>query len=105
MQRGVGAAGGPGFEGGHGAGAHFGGPPERINIFPQLEAVNRGAQHSFLAIENTWRQLQAAHPGVRIEVDVKVRYPDGGGLVPDRFTVEFRADEGDWTRRVFRNDN
>lgn len=103
MQRGVGAAAGPGFEGGHGAGAHFGGPPERINIFPQLEAVNRGAQHSFLTMENTWRQLHAAHPGIRIEVDVNVKYADAAGKTPVQFTVQYRAGSGDWIKEEFLN--
>jgi hypothetical protein len=30
--------------------------------------TTRRAQRGFFTMENTWRQLQAAHPGIRIEL-------------------------------------
>ena len=54
-------------------------------------------------MENTWRQIQAEHPGIRIEVDINVRYADAGDTIPTQFDVVYTAGSEDSVEMEFIN--
>ncbi len=83
VQRSVGREGGAGSEGSEGshlAANWWGGGPERINVVPLLEQINRGAGHSYGNLERRWAQLlrgTADTPPVTVEdVRIEVLYED-----------------------------
>ncbi|WP_128683183.1 DNA/RNA non-specific endonuclease [Actinomyces qiguomingii] len=99
---------GGGYQGGHMAGAEYGGPPEDINVVPMAESVNGNHPGSFYELE---KEI-VKNPGGHRSIDITIEY-DGpptnadsvtrlGDVnptdrVPMKFTVR-RVDEHGVTR-------
>jgi hypothetical protein len=64
--------------------------------------VNRGAAQSYGVLEKEWRDLLAADPTAKIEVDVFADY-SGAGSVPEAIVVDYRIDGGRVIQQVFDN--
>jgi hypothetical protein len=99
----VGAEGGAGYDGGHLFGKGYGGGGEYTNMAAMLKEINRGSGDSYFALENSWRDLLAKDPSTNIEVRIEPEYP-GDSKVPDNFVVEYRIDDGEWTKKRFANE-
>ncbi len=79
----AGQVGGQGYEGGHLIAKLFGGAGERINLIPQLSAVNRG---EFRVMEKEW--ADAIRAGKEVRVEVSPIYA-GSSKVPDSLDVTY----------------
>lgn len=96
------------YEGGHLIATQYGGPPESINIVPQLEDVNRGSatanggQGSFKTFETANRSTPFSN------IDIEVAYNDGyTGVpideVPYEISIRALTETGENFERVFEN--
>ena len=96
------------YEGGHLIATQYGGPPESINIVPQLEDVNRGSatanggQGSFKTFETANRSTPFSN------IDIEVAYNDGyTGVpideVPYEISIRALMETGENFERVFEN--
>lgn len=96
------------YEGGHLIATQYGGPPESINIVPQLEDVNRGSatanggQGSFKTFETANRSTPFSN------IDIEVAYNDGyTGVpideVPYEISIRALTETGENFEKVFEN--
>jgi filamentous hemagglutinin len=92
----AGQVGGAGYEGGHLIATVLGGAGEKINLIPQLTAVNRG---EFRVLEKEW--ADAIKAGKEVKVEVSPIY-SGSGRVPTSIDVTYRID-GKPVSRLFPN--
>ena len=92
----AGQVGGEGYEGGHLIAKLFGGAGERINLIPQLSAVNRG---EFRVMEKEW--ADAIRAGKEVRVEVSPIYT-GSSKVPDAIVAKWTVD-GQTFRKTFPN--
>ena len=82
----AGKIGGEGYDGGHLLATLFGGAGEKVNLIPQLSAVNRG---EFREMERTW--ADAIREGKSVKVEVSPIYADGG-KVPNEVVARWWID-------------
>ena len=98
---GYGSSPGPTYEGGHIVGTRFGGPPERLNMFPQTDQMNRssglrgvgpvdpnGQFKSYYAFETD----AARNPGKYTDIDITLDYdPHPTGTDADKVPREIEV--------------
>ena len=82
----AGQVGGEGYEGGHLIAKLFGGAGERINLIPQLSAVNRG---ELRVMEKEW--ADAIRAGKEVMVEVSPIYA-GSSKAPNNLLVKYWID-------------
>ena len=92
----AGKIGGEGYDGGHLLATLYGGAGEKVNLIPQLSAVNRG---EFREMERTW--ADAIREGKSVKVEVSPVYSNAG-KVPDVVEVRYWVD-GVLKERTFPN--
>ncbi len=92
----AGKVGGEGYEGGHLIATLFGGAGEKINLIPQLAAVNRG---EFRVLEKEW--ADAIRAGKEVKVEVSPIYL-GSSKVPDTVVARWWVN-GVPEQRIFPN--
>ncbi|WP_167202626.1 DNA/RNA non-specific endonuclease [Actinomyces respiraculi] len=96
------------YEGGHLIATQYGGPPESINIVPELREVNRGSaasnggQGSFHTFETENRDL--SYSNIEIDIDYDVNYT-GTSLdeVPETLYLKAEMQDGSSVERLYRN--
>lgn len=96
QQAAAGHVGGEGYDGGHLIATLFGGAGERINLVPQLSAVNRG---EFRTMEQ--ELAKAVLDGKPVRLEVTPSYASGGA-VPDTIRVRYWID-GELNVHTFNN--
>ena len=88
----AGKVGGEGYEGGHLIATLFGGAGEKINLIPQLAAVNR---REFRVLEREW--ADAIRAGKDVKVEVSPVYT-GAGKVPEAIVTKWTVDGRTFTK-------
>ena len=83
----TGKSGNIGDQGGHLIASSLGGAGDRINLVPMDKVLNNG----------TWKKMEsdlakALEQGKDVSVKIDVGYPDGGGVRPNSFTVNYTID-------------
>ncbi|MGE4457596.1 MAG: DNA/RNA non-specific endonuclease, partial [Arcobacteraceae bacterium] len=89
QQSNVGRSGNIGDQGGHLIASSLGGAGDKINLVPMASVLNNG----------TWKKMEsdlakALDAGKNVSVKIDVGYPDGGGVRPNSFTVNYSIDGG-----------
>lgn len=93
----AGKVGGEGYEGGHLIATLFGGAGEKINLIPQLAAVNR---REFRVLEREW--ADAIRAGKDVKVEVRPVYV-GTSKIPDEVVVDHWVNKVRQPPRAFPN--
>ncbi|WP_103062878.1 DNA/RNA non-specific endonuclease [Actinomyces qiguomingii] len=76
---------GGGYDGGHLAGAEYGGPPEDINVVPMLEERNRGISDTYAESFKALEDEIAKNPDAYRNIDIRIEY-DGPPANADSVT-------------------
>ncbi len=99
------------YDGGHLIGTQFGGPPESINLHPQIDYINRGTQGHWDESFRAWEASVARNPDgfrdIKIEAELpKPKDPDnltGPDRTPSRTTTEHTDESGTRIVKKYRN--
>ncbi|WP_128683180.1 DNA/RNA non-specific endonuclease [Actinomyces qiguomingii] len=76
---------GGGYQGGHMAGAEYGGPPEDINVVPMLKERNRGIGNTYAESFKALEDDIAKNPDAYWSIDITIEY-DGPPANADSVT-------------------
>ncbi|WP_168708176.1 DNA/RNA non-specific endonuclease [Actinomyces procaprae] len=76
---------GGGYDGGHLAGAEYGGPPEDINVWPMLKERNRGIGDTYAESFKALEDEIAKNPDAYRNIDIRIEY-DGPPANADSVT-------------------
>ncbi len=103
-QSGVAALGGPGYQGGHIAGARFGSPAEEINTVPMTQELNQGVDGTYESSFRKFEDMIADAPSDYNHIAIEIAYDGPGSIAPgsslsslpaaDRIPLEFVLEWG-----------